>query len=74
VIDGSTLTPTAVADLRARLSNNAPWIVEHVDEVSGDAVAPTRRLLDAAAEMAAPPVAPGEIEVRSTVTMTSAIK
>jgi transcriptional regulator with AAA-type ATPase domain len=57
VIDGSTLTPTAVADLRARLSNNAPWIVEHVDEVSGDAVAPTRRLLDAAAEMAAPLVA-----------------
>ncbi|MDF3311293.1 helix-turn-helix domain-containing protein [Rhodococcus sp. T2V] len=57
VIDGSTLTPTAVADLRARLSNNAPWIVEHVDEVPGDAVAPTRRLLDAAAEMAAPLVA-----------------
>ncbi|WP_148228465.1 sigma 54-interacting transcriptional regulator [Rhodococcus jostii] len=43
VIDGSTLTPTAVADLRARLSNNAPWIVEHVDEVSGDAVAGRRR-------------------------------
>ena len=33
-----------------------------------------RQSMVANAEMAAPPVAPGEIEVRSTVTLTSAIK
>ncbi|MBC2641873.1 MULTISPECIES: helix-turn-helix domain-containing protein [unclassified Rhodococcus (in: high G+C Gram-positive bacteria)] len=57
VIDGSTLTPETVTDLRARLSSNVPWIVEHVDEIPDDAVAPTRRLLDAAATMSAPIVA-----------------
>lgn len=57
VIDGSTLTPTAVADLRARLETGNPWILKHVDEIPRDAVAPTCRLLDAATEMAAPLVA-----------------
>lgn len=57
VIDGSTLTPETVADLRARLPRRDPWIVEHVDEVPDDAVAPTRRLLDSAAELSAPIVA-----------------
>jgi len=56
-VDASTLTPSAVAELRARLSGSFACILEHLDEVPDDAVAPTRRLLDAAVELGAPVIA-----------------
>lgn len=56
-VDASTLTPSAVAELRARLSGSFACIIEHLDEVPDDAVASTRRLLDAAVELGAPVIA-----------------
>ncbi|MCK8675712.1 sigma 54-interacting transcriptional regulator, partial [Rhodococcus sp. HM1] len=56
-VDASTLTPSDVAELRARLSGSLAYIIEHLDEVPDEALAPTRRLLDAAVELSAPLIA-----------------
>ncbi|QSE72312.1 helix-turn-helix domain-containing protein [Rhodococcus sp. PSBB049] len=57
VVDGSTLSPEIVADLRGRLSDREALILEHLDEVPETTVGPLRRLLDAAATAASPLVA-----------------
>lgn len=57
VVDASTLSPTAVTELRSRVSNGEALIIEHLDEVPDDTAAPLRRLLDSAAEASAPLVA-----------------
>lgn len=57
VADASTLTPAAVVDLRARLSDGGALIIEHLDAAPDDTVAPLRRLLDAATTSSSPVVA-----------------
>jgi uncharacterized protein YggE len=75
----------AVADARVRAEAAAAGAGMRVDRVlrieeqRASPIEPrplmlARQAMVGNAEMAAPPVAPGEIEVRSTVTMTSAIK
>jgi uncharacterized protein YggE len=75
----------AVADARVRAeaaAAGAGMRVDRVLRIEEQRAAPieprplmmARQAMVGNAEMAAPPVAPGEIEVRSTVTMTSAIK
>ena len=75
----------AVADARVRAEAAAAGAgmrldrVLKIEEQRASPIEPrpvmlARQSMVANAEMAAPPVAPGEIEVRSTVTLTSAIK
>jgi uncharacterized protein YggE len=74
----------AVADARVRAEAAAAGAgmrldrVLRIEEQRASPIEPrpmlARQSMVANAEMAAPPVAPGEIEVRSTVTLTSAIK
>lgn len=74
----------AVADARVRAEAAAAGAGMRVDRVlrieeqRASPIEPrplmARQAMVGNAEMAAPPVAPGEIEVRSTVTMTTAIK